>query len=403
MKLDPKSAEFKISRARTDLIFDYPFFATIAFKLKIIEKDDAWFEARKSPEMKEAVKTMCTDGLNIYYYKKFVEASTVGETTTIIAHEVMHVVNLHHLRRQSRSPLGFNIACDFAINPILADAGFEMPKDILLDKKLYPDNTAEDIYNKLPKQTITQVSINGCFGGEVIDYGTGEKGNAKGDKTPESMNIPSADEHEQEMKLSVKAAAQHAKQEGKLPGSLDRLVDKLMKSVIPWKQLLTRFMTENSMNDYNWSRPNKRFTHLGLYMPEVHSTELKSPIMMIDTSGSVSDEDMNMAASEIHAILGMFETSMHIFYIDSAFQGEQEVTSREPIKLKPKGGGGTCFRPGFKHMDKNFYDASCVLYITDGYSSTFPDKIPEIPVLWILNCEHKEFNPPFGEVVRLGQ
>jgi len=104
-----------------------------------------------------------------------------------------------------------------------------------------------------------------------------------------------------------------------------------------------------------------------------------------------------------HAILGMFETKMYIFYIDSAFQHEEEFTSKEPIKLHPKGGGGTDFKPGFEHIKKNFYDASCILYITDGYSSSFPDQAPDIPVLWILNCENPDFKPPFGEVVRMGQ
>lgn len=396
--MDQKSAEFKISRARTDLIFKHPFFATIAFKLDIIKKDDAWFEARNAP-----CKTMCTDGLNIYYYEDFVKSLTVEETITIIAHEVLHVVNLHHLRRQTRDPIGFNIACDFAINPILEDAKFEIPKEILLDKVKYPNNSAEDIYNQLPKQFTQQVMIKGYFGGDVIDYGKGEEGNEKGNKSPQELGIPSPEEHEQELKLSIKAAAQVAKQEGKLPGSLDRLVDKILDSVIPWKELLTRFMTENFRNDYNWFKPNKRYTHLGLYMPEVHSTELKAPIMMIDTSGSVSDEEMTMATSEAHAILGMFETKMYIFYIDSAFQHEEEFTSKEPINLHPKGGGGTDFKPGFAHMKKNFYDASCVLYITDGHCSSFPDEEPEIPVLWILNCENPDFNPPFGEIVRMGQ
>ncbi len=396
--MDQKSAEFKITRARTDLIFKHPFFATIAFKLQMLKKDDAWFEARNAP-----CKSMCTDGLNIYYYEDFVKKLTIEEAITIIAHEVLHVVNLHHLRRQDRDPLGFNIACDLAINPVLKEAEFEMPKDICIDLTKYPDNSAEEIYNLLPKQFVKHIEVNGCFGGGVIDYGTGLEGNEKGNKSCDELGIASADEHSQELKLSIKAAAQIAKQEGKLPGSLDRLIDRILDSVIPWAQLLTRFMTENARNDYNWQRPNKNYAHLGLYMPEVYSTELKSPLMIIDTSGSVSDEEMNMAASEIHSILSQFQTTLHVFYVDTILQHQEEFTSNEPIHLNAKGGGGTNFSPGFNELKKNYYDISCVLYITDGYSSDYPNEAPDVPVLWILNCEHKEFNPPFGEVVRLGQ
>ena len=277
-------------------------------------------------------------------------------------------------------------------------------KDILMDLKKYPDNSAEEIYNQIPKQYVKEVMVKGYFGGDVIDYGTGLEGNEKGDKATDGDGnaIPSEAEHEQELKLSIKAAAQAAKQAGKLPGSLERLVDEILTSRVPWKEIMNRFMIDNARNDYNWSRPNKRYVHLGLYMPELYSAELKSPLMIMDTSGSIGHDEMVMAASEAHAILGMFDTSLYIFYVDSAFQGEQEFTSHDRIDLKPKGGGGTDFRPGFEKLKKEFYDISCVLYLTDGYCDSFPEE-PEYPVLWILTCENDNFKPPWGEVIRLGQ
>ncbi len=399
--MDTKSAKFKITRSRTDLIFDHPFFASIAFKLKIIKKDDAWFEARQSPNS-PVMKTMCTDGINIYYYEDFIKSLTVAEVTTIIAHEVLHVVNLHHLRRQTRDQFVFNIACDLAINPILKSAKFTCPNGMCMDIKKYPNNSAEEIYNLLPKIYIQQIKTNGKFGGEVIDYGTGLEGNEKGDNSAEGLGIPDPSQHEEELKLSIKAAVQTAKEQGKLPGSLEILVDQVLESKVPWVEILHRFMTNNARNDYNWSKPNKNYMHLGLYMPEVYSQELKSPLMIIDTSGSVGHDEMVQATSEAHSILHTFDTTLIIFYVDSAFQKEQEFTSKEIVDLKPKGGGGTDFRPGFDRLKKNYYDISCVLYLTDGYCDSFP-KEPDVPVLWILNCSNPNFKPPFGEVIQLGQ
>ena len=69
----------------------------------------------------------------------------------------------------------------------------------------------------------------------------------------------------------------------------------------------------------------------------------------------------------------------------------------------PTGGGGTSFIPFFSIVGDNWdglKSAICV-YLTDGYGS-FPDKKPELPVLWVVTpggLSVEEF--PFGEAVKL--
>ena len=52
-------------------------------------------------------------------------------------------------------------------------------------------------------------------------------------------------------------------------------------------------------------------------------------------------------------------------------------------------------------MEKEGIEPECVVYLTDGYCDTFPEKEPDFPVLWILTEDH-DFNPPFGEVICIG-
>ena len=66
-----------------------------------------------------------------------------------------------------------------------------------------------------------------------------------------------------------------------------------------------------------------------------------------------------------------------------------------------EGGGGTDFACFFSYLEKHcdpFEQALCI-YLTDGYG-TFPDKAPDIPVLWVATDDAVD-HFPFGDVTRL--
>jgi hypothetical protein len=48
------------------------------------------------------IGTMATDGLSIWFNAAWCETHGVEKTMGVIAHEVLHVVNRHHLRRSER-------------------------------------------------------------------------------------------------------------------------------------------------------------------------------------------------------------------------------------------------------------------------------------------------------------
>jgi predicted metal-dependent peptidase len=63
----------------------------------------------------------------------------------------------HHTRRGGRNPRRWNMACDYAINPMLLDAGLTLPKDVLLDNR-FRGMSAERIYNLLEEEEQKQSS-----------------------------------------------------------------------------------------------------------------------------------------------------------------------------------------------------------------------------------------------------
>ena len=99
-------------------------------------------------------------------------------------------------------------------------------------------------------------------------------------------------------------------------------------------------------------------------------------------------------------ILDIYNTGMKVMYFDSIIENVQDFESEDlPIDslLRPKGGGGTDFRPVFRYIEEEGYEPACLVMLTDGYCDSFPSLEPEYPVLWIVFGNTK-FDPPFGEV-----
>lgn len=111
-------------------------------------------------------ETMATDGRNIYYHPDFILNQSVGALALVFSHELLHCIQWHHKSRGTRDPELWNIACDYAINPILnGEPGFEWPVDEdgkrmgLLNEE-YFGMSAEAIYEKLrllPPQVIVNL------------------------------------------------------------------------------------------------------------------------------------------------------------------------------------------------------------------------------------------------------
>ena len=89
---------------------------------------------------------MATNGVVLRYNPAFVDTLNAATLAGVLAHEVMHPALKHHTRRAKRDPRRWNEACDYAINPLLLDAGLSLPDDVLVDPR-FRGMSAEQIYN----------------------------------------------------------------------------------------------------------------------------------------------------------------------------------------------------------------------------------------------------------------
>ena len=114
-----------MAAARTRLILDKPFLGALVLRLPLEPADPDW------------CPTTATDARKFYFNPSYVEALSLDETQFVLAHEALHCALSHFARRQHRVRHRWDLACDFAINPLLVDDGLKAPPgSLLLDRPL---------------------------------------------------------------------------------------------------------------------------------------------------------------------------------------------------------------------------------------------------------------------------
>lgn len=370
---EEKLIEERMIRARSAIIMDSVFFGSLMVRLE--------------PNATENIPSMGTDGKFIHYNPKFVEKLTDSELKGVIVHEVLHCAMAHHARKGDREHMKWNMACDYAINPIVKESGFVLPSDCL-ESPSYADMSAEQIYPLLPES-------DGPGDGEHPSWNVGN--------VDPSASPLDNDEEAQNWKNAVSEAAMTARMMGKMPAGLERFVDEFLDAKLPWQELLARFLHNVAKNDFNWSRPNRGLLqNYGLYLPTLHNETCGSVALAVDTSGSITQTELNEFAAELNGILDMVRPEkVHVIYCDAEINAVEEFTPDQyPVKLQVKGGGGTDFRPVFDHISEQIPNVQCAIYLTDMYGE-FPEETPDFPTMWVSNSQVKE--APFGQVVQLSK
>lgn len=376
-KIDAKAAEI-MTKAVASIVLDDPFYGYMLLRQEVVQDDRQ--------------QTMCTNGTRIKYNSKFVRGLPLSQVKGVLKHEVMHIVSMHHVRRQQRDPQKWNMAADYVINAILALDNVDLPPEGLIDKK-YADFSTEHVYNMLPDPP--EEDGNGPGKRPSWDFGGVED-------APGSEDEHVRSQIEEDTKVEILQAHNTAKVMGKLPAGIERLIESVRESRMPWKQILARFFRATAKSDYSWLRPNRRFLASGLYLPSLHSDALGPLVIGIDTSGSVQGPELEQFFGVVNGILKQTRPeSVHIVYCDAAVANTQIFRADDyPIKVgkfQPKGGGGTDFVPVFDYVKEKKLKPVALLYLTDMYGR-FPDKAPNYPTIW---CATSQVKAPFGKTLEI--
>ena len=370
----------RLIKARTGLILKHPFFATLALRLDL--KEDS------------SCETAWTDGKVLAYNPEYIKALSGEQLIGLMAHIVMHPACGHHLRRQKRNPIFWNQACDYAINWLLLDAGLTLP-DGYLFIEAFRGMSAEDVYARLFE---SDTAVNAPKKPAADPGKSGEVRDAPLQSDESDLGAEGTD-----WQTALLEAAYSAKDMGKLPDGITRLINNQLYPQLGWQELLARFIEKTVRFDYSWTTPNRRYLHQGYYFPSLTTDDLSEIAIAVDTSGSVSQRELEQFASEISAIMAQYPVTIYLFYCDDKIRSYQIIDRSElPLELNPVGGGGTDYRPVFSKIEDEGIEPACLIYLTDLECKHYPSKEPYYPVLWVQSGS-KNRKPPFGEHLKLQQ
>jgi len=423
----------KLATARTKLILEKPFLGALVLRLPMVRAKDDWCDATFS------------NGKNFYYNEHYIDALSPEQTQFVLAHEALHCALSHFARRQNRVQHRWDMACDFAINPMLINDGMKPPVDANYLRE-YDGMTAEEIYpllqdNDNDQERELEQNLNPDSDNEKDDDSGGspdqhdqkegrdqkqksdskgqgeEDGGAREDNSdkedgqgkkkegppeegegePDPLTPQEIESLSLQWQQRMASAAQQAIQAGKMGGSMARMVDHLLQPRLPWRMLLSRYMTMVARDDYTYMRPSSRRGDPAVY-PSLRSAQLNI-VVALDISGSISNNEINEFMSEVDSIKAQMRARITLLVCDSKLDGPWlfEPWDEFSMPKKFKGGGGTSFKPVMQWAQTQDEAPSLIVYFTDAQGE-FPEKEPAFPVVWLVKGKTPV---PWGQRVQL--
>lgn len=393
-----------IAKHSKTLMFKEPFYGLFLISL--------------NKELNDAVSTACVakDGINtkLVISPKFWETLSDNVKIAVLKHELLHIAFKHLQMYDSYSEKELlNIAADLEINQYIEDSykdetwdGLEitnapweaMNLPVKAGTRKYYELIQQEMQNNpdgdVAKFVQAMKDANGDGESRTITLGDGTQVEVKAShefwKQYEGMDEAEKKLMEKQIEHQLKDTAEQVmKQRGTVPGELKELIDSLYVSeeaVIDWRAYLRRFngMASKVFTKKTRRKPNKRFYG----NPALKIKQKKNTLVAVDTSGSVSKDDLKEFLSEIHHIWKT-GTQVTVVECDATIGRVYEYTGKAEKAKEVTGRGGTSYEPVLNYLWDHKDKYQNLIYLTDGECST--NMVPCKPTLWV-HCSGRRIN-----------
>lgn len=369
---------YDIAKISKDFMFKEPFYGLFLITLnKVIRKD-----IRTAGVSKNGINAQLA--INDEYWSSLKDDVKMG----LLKHELLHIVFFHLLMREDfQDNQLFNIAADIEVNQYI-DRNMCMDNWIFIESfpelNLQPRQGTRYYYEQL----MTALQNNSCP--KLTDlYNQLQQQSTDMHSTWEEFSTGDAEKGliKRQIDYQVKEIIeQNKKNLGHIPGELKNYIDSLFikeEPVFNWKAYLRRF-AGSSIKTYTKKtrrKLNKRFAGL----PSLKIKTKKNILIGVDTSGSVSNTELEEFFNEIHHIwktgcmVTVVQCDASIHHIESY---EGSFTKKQATVY---GRGGTSFQPVIDYYNQNHKKYSTLIYLTDGECGA-PTK-PRGSMLWVISSK----------------
>lgn len=332
----------------------------------------------------------------LYYNPEFVNKWTIDELSGALYHEILHLLRQHNQRMKNFPKKIANIAADLEINDDIIAERVALPKGVLTSKLFnLPEGLLAEEYanmlvqNQQQQEHTLQLPLPGGLGNDKNDplpgagrCGSCATGQLEDWELPEGTGEqPGISESEAELiRRNVAVAIQQASmQRGDVPAHLKRWAEKKLKPKVNWRKELATAIKNTISNvagctDYSYSKPSRR-PYKDIIMPSLRQPSVNVAVI-IDTSGSVTDNMLSQALAEVDGILKSvgLKDGVHYIACDAEVHVSKKITDIKQAELE--GGGGTDMGVGIKAAMNLKPKPNVCIILTDGYTP-WPDTPPQ--------------------------
>lgn len=430
----------RLMNARCRLMTRQPFYGHICMHMTWIPSQMPWQENEAQKTM--GVRIVNGGDIQCVYYPPFVDSLTIKELYAVIQHEIEHIVRVHCVRVGGRDPLIWNYAADFTVNGNKSRPriGYHEPSNnevivplngnILWIPEDWPqDGTSEYFYDRLYKcyEGAKRCSVCGKLKSEhgKPEDGTGSGPATKGKKKKKGegdgeggdgcgsacgIGGEMIDDHsvwnqsdvsEDDARQIVKDVVDQVVQkcQGHVPGHLQSAIEALSKPAVRWRELLRHYIGKHVGNQRKtYSRRNRRHDEFGIAGISRHAAATCN--IIIDTSGSVSQKELEQFFTEIDSIAS--RAKIMVLQWDHAMQGFALYRRNSWKTWAIHGRGGTDMIAPIQYLIDESLIADVQIMLTDGECQWMEASKVNFPFITVITRgEDQTKGPGYGHVVRI--
>ena len=352
----------EITLIRTSLMREIPFYAYLLFHVKIVVSDKY-----------KGYAGVTKNGILVIGKERW-NTLTNHDKKFLLLHEISHIALLHWLRHEKHN-MKWNIVEDAIINYNLKKDKFDydtlqpvlledLHSKYLVGKYKFDDivkMSSDELYRLLPDD----VNIPDF----PTDIGLDDSDIEDGEEIQEGNNdLYDKTKNRGEKERLWKNKIQDALISQRLAGlgkttSIENEILKLFKPKVDWKTLLKNYLLTsykgNIVND--WRRESRKHSLLPYYK----SLDIPNLYTLVDTSGSISREELSIALSDSYHISKQFNSRMKMILWDDGISEIRDIKRPSDIEFKRKYSGGTRIREVLEYVLRDSKPQDIVIIFSD--------------------------------------
>jgi predicted metal-dependent peptidase len=330
---------------------------------------------------------------------KMFDIFSLKQRLGILKHEMLHILNNHVSRSEDRIHLPWNIATDISINQLIERK--HLPEEgCFHDKFGFPANLSAEQYYELMEKQADDAKCESCGGSGHSDEdcehcsGTGKE-TAEDDTEQECEHCkgtgkehcedcngsgtkfkPSGDhgkwkesEGDEDLKKDITKTMIEksiSKSRGNVPHNISDMLQLFTrKSQVSWKKVLRNITSNKKANTRRTiMRTDRRFPTREDLKGRTKDRTFDL-VVLLDVSGSMSDNEVATGLNEIHEICRMSNSTLKLIQVDTEVHGCIDF-KKSTKTLKRLAQGGTYIYPAVEYLREKKIPHDAVVVITDG-------------------------------------